>query len=66
MSVNGRLDRLERRLPPPPERDYEALDREIETLAAEFEAREGPGAFAALIAEVRADFEAAGVLHRDT
>ncbi len=60
MSVKGRLGRLERRLPPPPERDREARDREIERLAAEFEAREGPGAFAALLAEREAEFEAAG------
>ncbi len=64
MSVARRLDRLERlgRRYDGPRLDPAARDAEIERLAAEYEAREGPGAFAALLAEITAEYEAAGVL----
>jgi hypothetical protein len=62
VSVARRLDRLERLAPRRdcPRLDAAARDAEIERLAAEYEAREGPGAFAALLAEIEAEFEAAG------
>ncbi len=67
MSVARRLDRLERldrRHSPAPIAPTE-MDAEMERLAAELEAREGPGAFAALIAEVTTEFETANSLNRD-
>ena len=62
MSVARRLDHLERLAPrrDGPRLDTAARDAEIERLAAELEAREGPGAFAALLAERGAELEAAG------
>ncbi len=61
MSVARRLDRLERlgRRCDGPRIDAAARDAKIERLAAELDAREGPGAFAALLAETKAEFEAA-------
>lgn len=60
MSVARRLDRLERvsRRWEAPRRDPAETDAEIERLAAELEAREGPGAFAAVLAQVEAKMEA--------
>ncbi|HEV2771639.1 MAG TPA: hypothetical protein VGV57_02220 [Thermoleophilaceae bacterium] len=60
MSVARRLDRLERlgRRYDGPRLDPAARDAEIERLAAELEAREGPGAFAAVLAQVEAKMEA--------
>ena len=68
MSVSRRLDRLERLAPPRhgSRLDPAARDAEIERLAAEYEAREGPGAFAALLAEVKAEFEDARGVGRET
>jgi hypothetical protein len=59
VSVASRLDRLERLAPrcDHSRLDEAARDAEIERLAEEYEAREGPGAFTALLAQVEAEFE---------
>ncbi len=68
VSVSRRLDRLERLAPRRngPRLDAAAMDAEIERLAAELEAREGPGAFAAVLAKVKAEFETARGVDRET
>ncbi len=54
MNAARRLDRLERcALDSSPV--HEDMDAEIERLAGELEEREGPGAFARLLAEVEAE-----------
>lgn len=59
MSTARRMDRLERRLVPEPTVDREALDAELEQLAAEYERDEGPGSFEKLLADFEAQWDAA-------
>jgi hypothetical protein len=54
----ARLARLERRAPEPAGSEAE-IDAEIEQLAAELEEREGPGAFATLLAEIEREMTSA-------
>ena len=42
------------------QREHDHLDREIESLAAELEAREGPGAVARIFAQVEAEYRGLG------
>ena len=65
MNVARRLDRLERSLHAGLPLDAEQMmDAEIEALAAELEARDGAGAFAALLARIRTEFAAAPARRR--
>ncbi len=61
MSAGRRLDRLEARAGREefaPE-DEAAVDAEMEVLIAELEEREGPGAFARMLARIEGEFAAA-------
>lgn len=61
MSTLGRLNRIERAMQPGhPPLEEDQMDAEIERLAAEFEEREGPGAFAALLKQLEVEFAAGG------